>query len=85
MLAINSSAAFKATFASSCVFAKDFRVSIRQVRHDINHFVKDLEKEEGLPEDRVKKELDNVQKITDKFIQKINEMLEKKEQEILEV
>jgi len=65
--------------------AEDFRVSIRQVRHDVNHFVKELEKEEGLPEDRVKKELENIQKITDKFIQNINEMLEKKEQEILEV
>ncbi len=65
--------------------AEDFRVSIRQVRHDVNHFVKELEKEEGLPEDRVKKSLENIQKITDKFIQNINEILEKKEQEILEV
>jgi len=65
--------------------AEDFRVSIRQIRHDVNHFVKTLEKEEGLPEDRVKKNLENVQKITDKFIKNINEMLEKKEKEILEV
>lgn len=65
--------------------AEDFRVSIRQVRHDTNHFVKELEKEEGIPEDRVKKNLENVQKLTDKFIKNINEMLEKKEQEILEV
>ena len=65
--------------------AEEFRVSIRQVRHDMNHFVKELEKEEGIPEDRVKKNLENVQKITDKFIKKINEMLESKEQEILEV
>jgi len=65
--------------------AEEFRVSIRQIRHDINHFVKDLEKEEGLPEDRVKKNLDNVQKITDKHIKNINEILELKEKEILEV
>lgn len=65
--------------------AEDFRVSIRQVRHDVNHFVKDLEKEEGLPEDRVKKNLDNIQKITDNHIKKINEILEAKEKEILEV
>ncbi|MEM7007792.1 MAG: ribosome recycling factor [Thermodesulfobacteriota bacterium] len=65
--------------------AEDFRVSIRQTRHDVNHFVKSLEKEEGIPEDRVKKNLDNVQKLTDKFIKDINEMLEKKEKEILEV
>ena len=31
--------------------AEEFRVSIRQVRHDVNHFVKSLEKEEGIPED----------------------------------
>jgi ribosome recycling factor len=65
--------------------AEEFRVSIRQIRHDVNHFVKDLEKEEGIPEDRIKKNLDNVQKITDKFIKNINELLEKKEKEILEV
>ena len=65
--------------------AEDFRVSIRQIRHDVNHFVKDLEKEEGLPEDRVKKNLENVQKLTDKFIKDINEMLDNKEKEILEV
>ncbi len=65
--------------------AEDFRVSIRQVRHDVNHFVKSLEKEEGIPEDRIKKNLDNVQKLTDKFIKDINEMLENKEKEILEV
>ena len=51
----------------------------------MNHFVKDLEKEEGIPEDHIKKNLDNVQKLTDKFIKDINEMLEKKEKEILEV
>ncbi len=65
--------------------AEEFRVSIRQTRHDVNHFVKALEKEEGIPEDRIKKNLDNVQKLTDKFIKEINEMLEKKEKEILEV
>lgn len=65
--------------------AEDFRVSIRQIRHDVNHFVKELEKEEGIPEDRVKRNLDNIQKLTDKFIQNINEMLEKKEKEIMEV
>lgn len=65
--------------------AEEFRVSIRQTRHDVNHFVKALEKEEGIPEDRIKKNLDNVQKLTDKFIKEINEILEKKEKEILEV
>lgn len=65
--------------------AEDFRVSIRQVRHDANHFVKELEKEEGLPEDSVKKNLEDIQKITDNHIKKINEILEAKEKEILEV
>ena len=65
--------------------AEEFRVSIRQTRHDVNHFVKDLEKEEGIPEDRIKKNLENVQKLTDRFIKDINELLEKKEKEILEV
>lgn len=65
--------------------AEDYRVSIRQVRKDINHKIKEAEKEQHISEDETKKNLHEVQELTDKFINKINERLEKKEKEILEI
>jgi len=65
--------------------AEDYRVSVRQVRKDINHKIKEAEKEDGIPEDEIKKTLHEVQNLTDKFIKEINVMLEKKDKEIMEV
>jgi ribosome recycling factor len=65
--------------------AEEYRVSVRQIRKDMNAKLKDAEKEKHVPEDAAKKNLNKIQELTDKFIQKINERLEKKEKEILEV
>ena len=65
--------------------AEDYRVSIRQIRRDINNKIKDAEKEQHIPEDEAKRVHNQVQELTDKFIQKINERFEKKEKEVLEV
>ena len=59
------------------------RVSIRNIRRDSNEKLKDLEKNEGLSEDNLKRALDNVQEDTDKYIEKLNSMQEIKEKEIL--
>ncbi len=64
--------------------AEDFRVSIRQIRKDINRKIKEIDKEEKLPEDETKKVLKQVQDLTDKFISEINSRFENKEKEILE-
>ncbi len=65
--------------------AEDNRVSIRQIRKDSNNHIKHLEKEEGVPEDDCKKALSDVQDLTDHYIDEINKLLEKKEQEIMEI
>jgi ribosome recycling factor len=65
--------------------AEEYRVAVRQIRKDMNSKLKDAEKEKHVPEDAQKKNLNKIQEITDKSIQKINERLEKKEKEILEV
>jgi ribosome recycling factor len=65
--------------------AEDYRVAIRQIRKDMNAKLKDAEKESHVPEDTAKKNLHRIQELTDKCILKINERLEKKEKEILEV
>jgi ribosome recycling factor len=51
----------------------------------MNSKLKEAEKEKHVPEDAAKKNLNKIQEITDKFVQRINERLEKKEKDILEV
>ncbi|OGL06942.1 MAG: ribosome recycling factor [Candidatus Rokubacteria bacterium RIFCSPLOWO2_02_FULL_68_19] len=63
--------------------AEDARVAIRNIRHDANKKLKTMEKEKKISEDDGRRGQDQTQKITDKFIQRVDELLKKKEQEIL--
>lgn len=65
--------------------AEEKKIVIRQVRREANDMLKSLEKEKEITEDQLHKGQDQVQKITDAFIQNIDEITTKKEQEILEV
>ena len=65
--------------------AEEHRVAIRQIRKDTNNKIKDIEKNESLSEDEIKKSLSEIQTLTDNFISNINSILEKKEKEILEI
>ena len=65
--------------------AENSRVAIRNIRREANDDLKKQQKSGDLSEDDVKRSEDAVQKLTDDYIQQINELLEKKEQEILEV
>lgn len=65
--------------------AEESRVAVRNIRRDVNEELKKLEKEKHVSEDIVKKSLDDVQKMTDLFIKKVEEVLEHKEKEIMEV
>jgi ribosome recycling factor len=65
--------------------AEESKIAVRNIRRDSNEELKKLEKNEHVSEDEVKKEHDEVQKITDSFIKKIDELLEHKEKEIMEV
>jgi len=62
--------------------AEDGRTAIRNLRRDANDAIK---KNKELPEDQSKKELDNIQKTTDKFIGIIDSVLAEKEADILKV
>ena len=66
-------------------FAEESRVAVRNIRRDANNEVSKLVKEENLPEDDEKHGQDQVQKITDKYIGKIDEALKNKEAEVMEV
>jgi len=64
--------------------AEESKVSIRNQRREANEMLKDLKKESEISEDEMYKYQDKVQKITDEFIEKIDEIRKEKEQEILE-
>ena len=65
--------------------AEDSRISIRNIRREANEELELLEEEGEISEDNMHRGLDNIQTLTDNYIDKINEMLKKKEEAIMEV
>lgn len=65
--------------------AEEAKVAIRNIRRDTNEELKKLEKEKHLSEDDAKKSHDEIQKLTDSYITKVEEVLKHKENEIMEV
>ncbi len=64
---------------------EDAKIAIRNVRRDQNDNVKKAEKAKEITEDDVKKFLDEIQKITDKYIADVDKVIEAKEKELLTV
>jgi ribosome recycling factor len=65
--------------------AEQGRVAVRNIRRDANDELKKMQKEGDLTEDDAKRGTEDIQKLTDLYIEQINEKLEKKEKEILEI
>jgi len=65
--------------------AENSRVSIRNIRRDMMNDIKDLAKEKEISEDEERRASDDIQKITDKYIETIDSRLSKKESELMEV
>jgi ribosome recycling factor len=65
--------------------AEEARVAVRNIRRDILEETKRIEKEQHVSEDEVKRFQEEVQKLTDSFIGKVEEVLQHKEREIMEV
>ena len=65
--------------------AEEAKVAIRNIRREANEEVKKLEKDGELSQDETHRLQNEVQKLTDKYTGLIEEVLEKKEKEILEV
>jgi ribosome recycling factor len=63
--------------------AEDARVAIRNIRREANDKLKAMAKDKKLAEDDERRSHDQIQKTTDRFIAKVDELLKKKEQEIL--
>ncbi len=64
--------------------AEEGRVVIRNFRRDANEALKKLEKNKQLSEDGVRKGMDQIQELTNRMIKGLDELLEKKEKEIME-
>ncbi|RMH04276.1 MAG: ribosome recycling factor, partial [Aquificota bacterium] len=60
--------------------AEEARVRIRNIRREAKELIEDME---GVSEDEIKRALDRLQKLTDKYIEEINQLTEAKEKEIL--
>ena len=65
--------------------AEQSRVAIRNIRRDGNDELKKLLKDSKITEDEESKSADELQKLTDSYIVKVNQVLEEKEKEIMEV
>lgn len=65
--------------------AEDHRVALRNIRRDANEHLKKLLKDKTISEDEERRALEDVQKMTDGHIQKIDTAAKAKEKEILEI
>jgi len=64
--------------------AEDGRVAVRNIRREVKDKLRALAKDKKISEDDEKRSEAELQKLTDRFIQRVDELLKKKEQEILE-
>jgi len=64
--------------------AEDHRVALRNIRRDANESVKKLVKDKLISEDEDRRAHDEIQKLTDGYIQRLDQAAKTKEKEILE-
>lgn len=72
--------------AKQCkAYSEEARVAIRNARRDANAAVEKAEKNDGLPEDDARRAKDGIQKMTDKYIDRVEENFKKKEEEVMAI
>ena len=64
---------------------EEARIAVRNIRRDTQNDMRDFEKEKLISEDELKRGEDDLQKLTDRFIEDINKHCQEKEKEIMEV
>ena len=65
--------------------AEQARVAVRNVRRDGNHDLKDLVKEKLISEDDERRGLEIIQKLTDQHVKEVDEVLAKKEEDLMTI
>ena len=72
--------------AKQCkTYAEEARIAIRNARRDANTEVEKSVKEDNLPEDEKRRAEEEIQKLTDSYVAKIDDILKKKEDEVMTV
>ena len=66
-------------------YGEECKVSIRNTRRDANEAARKLEKDKGMSQDDLKKAQADIQTVTDKEIKRVDELVSRKEAEIMEV
>ena len=66
-------------------YGEDAKIVVRNARRDMVDDLKKLEKEENLPEDLVKSNQEDIQKLTDKYVGIIDSLVAEKEKEVMTV
>ncbi|QQS33762.1 MAG: ribosome recycling factor [Acidobacteriota bacterium] len=66
-------------------FAEEHRIALRNIRHQSNDLLKKLLKDKAISEDEERGGLDDVQKLTNTFVSKIDELAKNKESEVMSV
>lgn len=66
-------------------FAEESRVEIRNARRDANEAIKEAKKKSEITEDEQKSQIDQIQKMTDKMIEKVDAILAEKQAELMAV
>ncbi|HEX2189117.1 MAG TPA: ribosome recycling factor [Longimicrobiaceae bacterium] len=66
-------------------YAEEARVAVRQARQHANDDIKKRQKDGDLTEDEGRRAQDQVQKLTDEYVHKVDDLTKKKEAEVLEV
>ena len=64
---------------------EESRIAVRNIRRDAHNDLREFEKEKLITEDELKRGEDDLQKLTDKYVEEIAEQGKKKESEIMEV
>jgi ribosome recycling factor len=64
---------------------EEARIAVRNVRRDLHNDLRDYEKEKLITEDDLKRGEEDLQKLTDKFVEEIARLGQNKEKDIMEV
>ena len=65
--------------------AEEGRISVRHARQEANKEIKQREQDHDISEDESRRQQDQVQKITDEYVAKIDDLMKTKEAEVMEV
>lgn len=65
--------------------AEEGRIAVRHARHEANKQIKTRESGHEIGEDEARRQIDDVQKLTDEYIARIDHLLKAKEEEVMEV